>query len=98
MGSARALFNLLQAGGHRESRDREAGDRDLGELEAARDDRLVEAVGELPAEAGEEEERRDEHRCRQRDQFAGVAAAETEQDQDDERVLEKIIVERGKEL
>ena len=51
-----------------------AGGADLGELQAPRDDRLVEAVGQLAAEAGEEEERADEHRAGERDQRLGVRA------------------------
>ena len=44
-----------------EADDADAGDGDLDELHAARDHRLVEAVGHLAAEPGEEEERADEH-------------------------------------
>ena len=39
---------------------RERRDADLDELQPLRDHRLVEAVGDLAAEAGQEEERRDE--------------------------------------
>ena len=41
-----------------EADDRDRGDRDLGELDALRHQRLVEAVGHLAAEPGQEEERR----------------------------------------
>ena len=51
-----------------EAGDREPRRADLGELQPPRDDRLVVAVGQLAAEPGEEEERRDEHRAGQRDQ------------------------------
>ena len=56
----------------REAGDGERGGADLGELQPLRDDRLVEAVGELAAEAREEEERRDEDGAGERDQRLGV--------------------------
>ena len=43
-----------------EADDGERRDRDLDKLQPLRHDRLVEAVGDLAAEPGEEEERRDE--------------------------------------
>ena len=52
---------------------RQAGDRDLGEPDPAGDARLVEAVGQLPAERGQDEERGDEYDARGRDQRAGIA-------------------------
>ena len=61
-----------------ESDDAERRDRDLGQLDVARDDRLVEAVGHLAAETGEEEERPDEHRGGERDQRLAVRDARSE--------------------
>ena len=80
------------------ARNRDAAHRDLGELEAARHHGLVEPVGQLAAEAGQKEERRNERRGRKRDQLARMAAAELEQDEDDQRVLQKVVIERREEL
>ncbi len=63
-----------------EADDADARHADLGELHPARHHRLVEAVGHLSAEAGQEEERRDEHRSRERDQRSAVFHAGCEQD------------------
>ena len=78
--------------------DRDEGDADFDELEPLRHDRLVEAVGELAAERGQEEIGRDEDRGRQRDQRLRIRAADLEQDQEDERILEKVVAECRKEL
>ncbi len=81
-----------------------AGDRDLGEPDALGHERLVAAVGKLAAERGEDEERRNEHDAGKRDQRGGVLAAggahaaEPEQDQHAQRVLQEVVVERGAEL
>ena len=48
------------------------GDADLGEFQPLRHQRLVVAVGEFAAEAGEEEERRDQRRAGKRDQRLGI--------------------------
>ena len=48
--------------------DRDDGDADLGELQPLRHHRLVVAVGELAAERGQKEIRRDEDRGGERDQ------------------------------
>ena len=61
-------------------------------------ERLVVTVGDLAAERGQEEIRRDEHRARERDQRLAMRAADMEQNEKDERILEEIIVECGKEL
>ena len=81
-----------------EADDAEGRDRDFAELHALRDDRLVEAVGHLPAEAGEEEERPDEHGRRERDQRLAVGDAGREQDEEHQRVLQEIVIERREEL
>src|SRR5262249_28652301 len=81
-----------------ENHHAEPRDRDFDELHVARDDRLVEAVGQLSAETGEEEERSDEYGGGQRDQRLAVLNAWCEQDQEHQRVLEEIVVERREEL
>ena len=82
----------------REAEHRDEGDADLGELEPLRDHRLVVAVGQLAAERGEKEIGRDEDRGGERDQRLRVRAADVEQDEKDQRVLEEIVAERGEEL
>ena len=57
--------------------DAERRHGDLDELHVARDDRLVEAVGHLPAEAGQEEERPDENRGGERHQRARRALVDS---------------------
>ena len=57
-----------------EAGDSDRGDADLGELQPLRHQGLVVAVGELAAEAGQEEERRDERRAGERDQGLGIGA------------------------
>jgi len=77
------------------------GDRrhaDFGELEPARHCRLVEAVGELPAKGGQQKKRRDEKASRQCHEHFASLAADPEQDQQGERILQEIVVEGGKEL
>ncbi len=81
-----------------ESDDGDQRDADLGELEPLRHQRLVVAVGQFAAEPGEKEVRRDEHRRRQRDQRFRRAAPDLEQDQEHQRVLEKIVAECREEL
>jgi hypothetical protein len=81
-----------------EAQHRDQRDADLGELEALRHHRLVVAVGELAAERREEEVGRDEDRGRERDERLGLGAADLEQDQKDQRVLEEIVAEGRKEL
>ena len=56
-----------EQGGQRvecEARAREPRNPDLGQFEAPRHHRLIEAIRELAAETGEEEERRDEDSAR----------------------------------
>ena len=52
-----------------------AGDRDLGELQPLRHERLVVAVGDLAAERRQDEERKDEDRAGKRDQGLGTLPA-----------------------
>jgi hypothetical protein len=81
----------------------EAGDSDrrgadLGELEAARHRRLIEAIRELSVQRPTAEKRRDKDAPRQGHEHLACLTADPEQDQQDERVLQKIVVEGGKEL
>ena len=82
----------------REARARERCNPYLSQLEAPRHHRLIEAVGELATETREEEERRDEDSARQCDQCLGILASDFEQDQEDERILQEVVVEGRKEL
>ena len=68
------------------------------ELQPLRHDRLVVAVGDLAAERRQEEIRRDEHRRRERDEGFGRRAADLEQDQEHQGVLQEIVAERREEL
>ena len=81
-----------------EADDRDHRDADLDEFQPLRDHRLVEAVGDLAAERRQEEIGRDEHRAGERDQRIGRAAVDVGQDQEDQRVLQEIVVERREEL
>ena len=98
---------------HAEQKQRREQDRDRVQPEAddaeaatpisasfthLRDDRLVEAVGDLAAQPRQEEERADEHRRRQRHQRLAVTDARREQDQEHQRVLEEVVVEGREEL
>jgi hypothetical protein len=88
-------------GMEQEAQHRGAGREDLRELEPAGHQRLVVPVGPLAAEARQDEERPDEDRARQRHQDAGMGiglAADPEQDQEGQRVLQEIVVERREEL
>jgi hypothetical protein len=90
-----------EQGGQRVEREARARQRcypDLDQFEAPCHHRLIETIRELAAKTREEEERRDEDSTRQRDQRLGVLAADLEQNQKDERVLEEVIVEGRKEL
>src|SRR5215471_20167500 len=82
----------------REARDREANDENLGQLEVARHDRFVEAVGELAAQPRQDEKRRNEDRERERVQRGRALATNMEDDEEPQRVLEEIVVERREEL
>jgi hypothetical protein len=81
-----------------EAGHRDAGNRDLGELEPLGHERLVEAVRDLAADRGEDERRKDEDRGRERDQGLRVRHGPFVEDQEGERVLEEIVVEGAEEL
>ena len=83
---------------HAEAEHRDEGNADLGELEPPRHHRLVVAVGEFAAERGQKEIGRDEDRGGERDQRLRVGAADVEQDEKDQGVLEEIVAEGRKEL
>ncbi len=82
----------------REAGHGDHGGADLGELDALRDEGFVVTVGQFAAEPGEEEERRDQRRAGERNQHRGIGAGHLEQNDEDQRGLEKIVAERGKEL
>src|SRR5262245_4614468 len=82
----------------REAGNRNAGDADLDELQTLRHARLVEPVGDLAAERGQDEERKNEYCARERDQRLGILGGELEQDQERERVLQEVVVEGAEEL
>ena len=81
-----------------EREDRDECNADLGEFDPARHHRFVESIGELAAEGGEKEVGCDEDRGGERDQRFCVRAADMEQDEKDQGVLQKIVAERGEEL
>src|SRR5215813_4283902 len=74
------------------------GDEYLGELQPLSNLRLVITIRQLAAECGQKEERRDEDRARKRDQRFRVGPVRLEQDDEDQRGLEKIVVECREEL
>ena len=76
----------------------QAGDEHLDEFDRLRHPRLVIAVGDFAAQAGKEEIGRDENSAGERDERFGVGAAAAEQDQEDQRGFEKIVVECREEL
>src|SRR5215212_5727755 len=71
---------------------------DLNEFEAARDQRLVEAVGDLSPECGKEKEWRDENAAGERDQRLGIGPADMEEDKKDEGGLEEVVAESREKL
>ena len=75
-----------------------AATRGLGKLDPLRHEGLVETVGHLAAETGQKEERCDEDGGCQRAQCFAIGDAGRKQDQEDQRVLQEIVVERGEEL
>ena len=80
------------------ARDGDHGGADLGELDALRDEGLVVTVGQLAAEPGKKEERGDQRRAGERDQNRRIGAGNLEQNDEDQRRLEKIVAEGRKEL
>src|SRR5689334_14708016 len=81
-----------------ETEHRDAGHEDLAKLQPLRHDRLVVAIGDLAAEGGQDEIRQDENGARELDQRLGIRAGQLEHDQDDQRVLEEVVIERTEEL
>ena len=82
---------------------REAGDADnrsadLGELDALRDPGLVVTVSQFAAEPGEKKERGNQRGAGERDQDGRIGAGHLEQDDENQRRLEKIVTECRKEL
>ncbi len=97
----------------RQALQQEAGgtdrhDHDLGQLDQADQRVLGELLAELAAERGEQEERQDEQHRAQIDQQIAVGEVdpgllvhletELEQDGEDQRLLEQIVVERAEQL
>ena len=95
-----------QNDGREQQRDRveqeaqpgDGGDRYFGDLQPACDAGLVVAVGEFAAEGRQDEHRHDQRGAGERHQSAAFRGAELEQNQDDQRVLDEVVAERGKEL
>ena len=75
-----------------------ASGEDLGEFEPPCDDGLDVFVGELAAEPGQDEIGEDEDGARDRHQRIAVAGHSTIKQDDDERVLEHVVIERREEL
>ena len=81
-----------------ESDRRHHGRGELRQLHRPRHHRLVEAIGHLAANAGENKEGRDENSAGELDESPRSRCRSGVDDQRDERVLEEIVVECGKEL
>ena len=76
-------------------------DGDLGDLDDAGDERLVDAIGQRARGAREEEERRDEDRAGQHHERCGVEArllGQPERHHDAHRALQQVVVEGAEEL
>jgi hypothetical protein len=93
--------------GHQDRRAREpeadradAHDPDLEQLHGADDPRLLDLVGELTGRRREEEEREDEDAAREVHEHGRIERRlrDAEREQDDQRVLEDVVVERAEEL
>ena len=79
----------------------EGHDGDFGELDEARDVRLVDAIRERARGAREKEERRDEHRAGEHDERRGVQPrllGQPERHHDAHRALQQVVVEGAEEL
>jgi hypothetical protein len=85
------------AGMDHKTKDRDRGDADLDEFQTPCHHRLVVAVSDLAAERRQEEVRRDEDRTRERNERL-AAGPHMEQDQEDDRVLQEVVVEGGEKL
>ncbi len=84
--------------GKPEAGDRCAGSSDFDELQTSCDHRFIEFVGELAAERRKDEMGSHQRDARQRHKRSAAFAANLEQNEKHQRVLEKIIVEGGKKL
>ncbi len=74
-------------------------DEDLGELDPADQRGLLEALAQLSAQSGKEKERQDEQQRAEVDQQTLVGGrAELEQNRQDQRLLEHVVVERAEQL
>ena len=76
-------------------------DEDLGDLDDAGDERLVDAIGQCARCAREEEERRNEDRAGQHDERCGALArllGQPERHDDSHRALQQVVVEGAEEL
>ena len=74
----------------RKARYRDANDKDFSEFQMPGHDRLVEAVGELPAQPREDEDRRNEDRERTRVQLGRAIAADMEDERTPSAFLRKL--------
>jgi hypothetical protein len=74
------------------------GDREFGKLDPARDGGFVVPIGQFAAERGEKDERDDQRRAGEGDEHVAAFGADAEDDQEGERVLDEVVVERGEEL
>ena len=81
-----------------EAHHRQHGNGDLEQLQALRHQSFVVAVGKFAAEARKQKERKDQRCAGKRDQCPGIGAADLEQNEKDQRGLEKIVAERREEL
>jgi hypothetical protein len=109
-----AVFDRAEQGGddaeeeerRHQHRDRVEGEADDGDTRRRQlhpfqplgHDGLVELVGKLAAEGGEQEERRHEDGAGERHQRSRLLRRDRGEDQEDQRVLQEIVVEGGKEL
>jgi hypothetical protein len=81
-----------------ETGDSDGRRADFSELQPSRNQRLIEPIGELAAEGRQQKERCDKNAARQCHQRLGCLAADLEQDQQGERVLQEIVVKSREEL
>src|SRR5215475_8611923 len=81
-----------------ESDDGKTRDQDLDQLEAFSDEGLVEAIRHLAAQCRQDKVRQNEDGPGDRDQRVRVRSRQLEQDEKNQRILEKIVVEGAEEL
>lgn len=77
----------------KKAENRHARCADLGELNAPRNHRLVEAIGELAAQSREKKEGRNEKRARHCDERFGIRSCEPVKNEKNQRVFQEIVVE-----